>query len=69
MQIGQSAGQLGPALLNLLQGASTARPQAAAPDTARAAADPKPTVRLEAAQAAVESGRTYARGSFLDIQV
>ena len=72
MEIGSQNGGLGPTLLGLLHHGGTQNGQSAGLSSGqRAATDPAPSenrvLGTDAARAAGESGRTFPRGSFLDI--
>jgi len=65
MQVGKSLLDLGPNLLHALQASEAPRSQSVGGQTARSIAHAEPD--LEGAKAAGAEGRTFPRGSFVDI--
>ncbi len=66
MQVNNGLTQLGPAFFRVLE-AATRPPETAT--LAKRVEKPQPGADLEAAHKALTSGRTYARGSFVNLSV
>ena len=68
MQVSKSLLDLGPNLLHALQAPEPPRIQSVGGQTAKSISHARPEPDLEGAQAAGSSGRTFPRGTFVDIR-
>ena len=68
MQVGKSLLDLGPNLLHALQAPDAPRVQSVGGQTAKSISHAQPEPDLEGAQAAGSAGRSFPRGTFVDIK-